>query len=57
MPEVETRKLVVLNAPQVVKQNLFKPSYTASLFVKALSQLNPGQTGKFWAYGGEIIPW
>lgn len=57
MPKVEARKLVVLNAPQVVKQNLFKPSYTASLFVKALSQLNPGQTGKFWAYDGEIIPW
>jgi NAD(P)-dependent dehydrogenase (short-subunit alcohol dehydrogenase family) len=41
----------------VAKKNLFKPSYTASMFVKLLSQLNPGQTGKFWAYDGETIPW
>ena len=41
----------------VAEQDLFKPSYTASMFVKLLSQLNPGQTGNFWAYDGEIIPW
>ena len=41
----------------VAPGNLFKPSYTASMFVKLLSQLDPAQSGKFWAWDGEIIAW
>jgi NAD(P)-dependent dehydrogenase (short-subunit alcohol dehydrogenase family) len=41
----------------VPSQQLFKPSYTASKFVELLSQLDPSQTGKFWAWDGENIPW
>jgi NAD(P)-dependent dehydrogenase (short-subunit alcohol dehydrogenase family) len=41
----------------VPPKQLFNPSYTASKFVELLSQLNPSQTGKFWAWDGENIPW
>jgi NAD(P)-dependent dehydrogenase (short-subunit alcohol dehydrogenase family) len=41
----------------VPSQQLFKPSYTASKFVELLSKLDPSQSGKFWAWDGENIPW
>jgi NAD(P)-dependent dehydrogenase (short-subunit alcohol dehydrogenase family) len=41
----------------VVPENLFKPSYTASMFVKLLSQLEPNQSGSFQAWDGTHIPW
>lgn len=41
----------------VAPQNLFDPTYTASEFVKLLSQLNSSQSGKFWAWDGTGIPW
>jgi len=37
--------------------NLFDPAYTASMFLKLLTQLDPGKSGNFWAWDGELIPW
>lgn len=41
----------------VKPENLFEPAYTASMFLKLLNQLDPGKSGNFWAWDGEIIPW
>ena len=41
----------------VKPENLFDPVYTASMFLKLLSQLDPGKSGNFWAWDGELIPW
>lgn len=41
----------------VAPQNLFKPEYTASMFLKLLTQLDPASSGNFWAWDGETIPW
>ena len=41
----------------VAAENLFTPAYTASHFTNLLSRLGPEQSGKFWAWDGEIIPW
>jgi hypothetical protein len=41
----------------VAPQNLFKPAYTAGMFVKLLSKLDPAQSGKFWAWDGNQLPW
>ncbi|MFT5579478.1 MAG: NAD(P)-dependent dehydrogenase (short-subunit alcohol dehydrogenase family) [Paraglaciecola psychrophila] len=41
----------------VPPERLFKPSYTASKFVALLAQLEPKQTGNFWAWDGTKIPW
>lgn len=41
----------------VAPQNLFNPNYTASHFIKLISRLSPEQSGKFWAWDGEVIPW
>jgi len=41
----------------VAPENLFKPSYTASMFVKLFSQLEPKQSGSFLAWDGSRIPW
>jgi len=41
----------------VAPQNLFKPEYTASMFLKLLMQLDPTSSGNFWAWDGETIPW
>ena len=41
----------------VAPENLFEPSYTASMFVKLLSQLEPNQSGSFQAWDGTHIPW
>jgi len=37
--------------------NLFDPAYTASMFQKLLTGLDPGNSGNFWAWDGELIPW
>ncbi len=37
--------------------NLFDPAYTASMFLKLLTQLDPSKSGNFWAWDGELIPW
>jgi len=42
---------------RVAPLQLFEPSYTASMFVQLLSNLDPDQSGKFWAWDGEIIAW
>lgn len=41
----------------VKPENLFRPEYTASMFLKLLTRLEPGDSGKFWAWDGEILPW
>lgn len=41
----------------VKPENLFKPEYTAEKFLQLLTQLHPGNSGKFWAWDGEILPW
>lgn len=41
----------------VAPQNLFDPAYTASKFIELLSRLDPGLSGKFWAWDGAEIPW
>lgn len=41
----------------VPAKQLFEPSYTASMFVELLSQLDPSQSGKFLAWDGEVLPW
>jgi nucleoside-diphosphate-sugar epimerase len=41
----------------VASQNLLTPAYTAGMFVKLLSQLDPAQSGNFWAWDGSRLPW
>ncbi len=41
----------------VKPENLFDPAYTAEKFLQLLTQLHPGNSGKFWAWDGEILPW
>ena len=41
----------------VAPENLFRPEYTASMFVKLLSRLNPADSGNFWAWDGARIAW
>lgn len=41
----------------VAPQNLFDPAYTASKFIELLSRLDPGLSGKFWAWDGAEIAW
>ena len=41
----------------VTPQNLFEPAYTAGMFVELLSQLDPAQSGDFWAWDGNHLPW
>ena len=41
----------------VKPQNLFQPEYTASMFLKLLTRLDPTSSGNFWAWDGETIPW
>jgi len=41
----------------VKPQKLLQPEYTASMFLKLLTQLEPANSGKFWAWDGESIAW
>ena len=41
----------------VAADDLFDPTYTASMFADLLSKLAPADSGKFWAWNGEILPW
>lgn len=41
----------------VKPENLFDPVYTASMFLRLLTQLDPGKSGNFWVWDGELIPW
>lgn len=41
----------------VAPPNLFDPAYTASMFVDLLSGLSPADSGRFWAWNGDILPW
>ena len=41
----------------VAADDLFDPSYTASMFVDLLSRLKPADSGNFWAWDGERLPW
>lgn len=41
----------------VAAEDLFDPSYTANMFVDLLSRLEPADSGRFWAWDGENLPW
>ena len=41
----------------VAPDDLFDPAYTASSFVDLLSRLGPDDSGRFWAWNGDAIPW
>jgi len=41
----------------VAADDLFDPTYTASMFADLLSRLGPADSGKFWAWNGETLPW
>jgi len=41
----------------VAPENLFEPAYTAREFVNLLEQLEPAESGSFWAWDGERLPW
>ena len=41
----------------VAPQNLFDPADTAESFIDLLSRLGPEQSGNFWAWDGEQLPW
>ena len=41
----------------VAADDLFDPDYTASMFVDLLSRLGPTDSGNFWAWNGEKLPW
>lgn len=41
----------------VAADDLFDPTYTAPMFADLLSKLAPADSGKFWAWNGEILPW
>jgi len=41
----------------VAAEDLFEPHYTAGMFVDLLSRLGPADSGRFWAWNGEILPW
>jgi NAD(P)-dependent dehydrogenase (short-subunit alcohol dehydrogenase family) len=41
----------------VAAPDLFDPAYTAASFVDLLSRLGPADSGRFWAWNGDPIPW
>jgi NAD(P)-dependent dehydrogenase (short-subunit alcohol dehydrogenase family) len=41
----------------VPADDLFATTYTASMFTDLLAKLGPADSGKFWAWNGEILPW
>lgn len=41
----------------VPKGQLFAPEQSVSYMLNVLSELKPGDTGKFWAFDGELLPW
>jgi len=41
----------------VAADDLFDPAYTASMFVDLLAKLGPADSGQFWAWNGETLPW
>jgi NAD(P)-dependent dehydrogenase (short-subunit alcohol dehydrogenase family) len=41
----------------VAAKDLFDPAYTASMLVALLTGLKPVDSGRFWAWNGEILPW
>ena len=41
----------------VAADDLFDPAYTASMFIDLLTGLKPADSGRFWAWNGEILPW
>ena len=41
----------------VAAKDLFEPANTAVSFVELLARLSPADSGRFWAWDGEILPW
>ena len=41
----------------VPEGGLFEPRYTAGCFVDLLSRLRPSDSGRFWAWNGDPLPW
>ena len=49
-----------LSAPfqkNVPEKQLFEPGKTADYLVSVLSSLSPEQSGRFWSFDGEPLPW
>jgi hypothetical protein len=41
----------------VAPQDLFDPVYTASMLIALLTGLQPVDSGRFWAWNGDTLPW
>jgi NAD(P)-dependent dehydrogenase (short-subunit alcohol dehydrogenase family) len=41
----------------VPKEQLFSPAKSVNAMLSVLDALEPHDTGKFWAFDGEILPW
>ena len=42
---------------KVAAEDLFQPNYTADMFIDLLARLEPADSGRFWAWNGENLPW
>ena len=41
----------------VPEGQLFSPDRSVSYMLQVLDDLKPADTGKFWAFDGELLPW
>jgi hypothetical protein len=41
----------------VPESKLFTPAQTAGYLIQVIEELDPKNTGRFWAYDGTEIPW
>jgi hypothetical protein len=41
----------------VPADQLFTPAYSVARMLKVLDRLTPADSGKFWAFDGELLPW
>jgi NAD(P)-dependent dehydrogenase (short-subunit alcohol dehydrogenase family) len=41
----------------VAKDHLFSAEQSVNYMMQVIDQLSPDQTGKFWSFDGEILPW
>jgi NAD(P)-dependent dehydrogenase (short-subunit alcohol dehydrogenase family) len=41
----------------VPREQLFTPEYSVTCMLEVLGKLTPADSGKFWAFDGELLPW
>mgnify|MGYP001819159427 FL=1 len=41
----------------VPREQLFTPAYSVGRMLEVLDKLTPADSGKFWAFDGELLPW